>query len=211
MQLPVHILAETSPTVSDDPIGELVRLLVRLPGLGEKSARRIAHHMLTADRDYARAVGVGMATLADRVHRCPSCGAFTAREICRICTDPRRSSEILCVVARPTDADAIERTRAFSGRYHILHALLDPLGGVGPAEFPLRPLVDRVLRDGVREAILATPPTVEGEATALYVAENLRTMGVATTRIASGVPHGGDLEFTDPITLGRALEGRRAV
>lgn len=119
--------------------------------------------------------------------------------------------ELLCVVARPTDADAIERTRAFAGRYHVLHALLDPLGGIGPAEFPLAPLVDRIQRDGVREVILATPPTVEGEATSLYLADALRGVGVAVSRIASGVPHGGDLEFTDPITLGRALEGRRSL
>jgi recombination protein RecR len=109
------------------------------------------------------------------------------------------------------DADAIERARVFMGRYHVLHALLDPLGGVGPAEFPLGALIERIQREGVREVILATPPTVEGEATSLYLAEALRSAGVTTTRIASGVPHGGELEFVDPITLGRALEGRRSL
>ncbi len=195
----------------DDPIADLVRLLTRLPGVGEKSARRIAYHLLTADPEYARAVGESMATLADRVRRCALCGTFTSRELCGICTDPRRSVDVLCVVARPTDADAIERARVFTGRYHVLHALLDPLGGIGPAEFPLGPLMERIRRDGVREVIVATPPTVEGEATALYLAESLRALGVNTSRIASGVPHGGDLEFTDPITLGRALEGRRTL
>ena len=194
-----------------DPIHSLVRLLTRLPGVGEKSARRIAYHLLGVDPDYARALGGAIATLSERVRRCASCGAYTSRARCAICEDPRRTPDLLCVVARPMDADAVERARVFQGRYHILHALLDPLGGVGPAEFPLQALLDRVARDGVREVILATPPTVEGEATALYLAECVHAAGVAVTRIASGGPHGGDLEFTDPITLGRAMEGRRTV
>ncbi len=194
-----------------DPINELVRLLVRLPGVGEKSARRIAFHMLAAEVDYAQALGQSLATLSTRVRRCASCGAYTSRELCGICADPRRATDTLCVVARPMDADAIERARVFMGRYHVLHALLDPLGGVGPAEFPLGALIERIQREGVREVILATPPTVEGEATSLYLAEALRSAGVTTTRIASGVPHGGELEFVDPITLGRALEGRRSL
>jgi recombination protein RecR len=189
----------------------MVRLLSRLPGVGEKSARRIAYHVLGADPEYARTLGEAIATMSQRVRRCGSCGAYTSRARCALCDDPRRSAELLCVVARPMDADAVERARVFQGRYHILHALLDPLGGVGPAEFPLQPLLDRVAREGVREVILATPPTVEGEATALYLAECLHAAGVAVSRIASGVPHGGDLEFTDPITLGRAMEGRRSV
>lgn len=194
-----------------DPIRALVGLLTRLPGVGEKSARRIAYHVLGGDPAYARALGESIATMADRVRRCASCGAYTERARCVLCDDPRRTSELLCVVARPMDADAVERARVFQGRYHILHALLDPLGGVGPADFPLEPLLRRVEREGVREVILATPPTVEGEATALYLAECLRARGVTVSRIASGVPHGGDLEFTDPITLGRAMEGRRSV
>jgi recombination protein RecR len=198
-------------TDGGDPIQALVRLLSRLPGVGEKSARRIAYHVLGADPEYARALGEAIATMSQRVRRCASCGAYTSRARCALCDDPRRSAELLCVVARPMDADAVERARVFQGRYHILHALLDPLGGVGPAEFPLQPLLDRVVREGVREVILATPPTVEGEATALYLAECLHAVGVAVSRIASGVPHGGDLEFTDPITLGRAMEGRRSV
>lgn len=196
---------------SGDPLGDLVKLLVRLPGVGEKSARRIAFHMLSADRAYAQTLGEALATLGERVRRCASCGNYTARELCALCADPRRAGDVLCVVARPADADAIERARVFGGRYHVLHALLDPLGGVGPAEFPLVPLMERIAREGIREVILATPPTVEGEATSLYLAEALRTAGVSTSRIASGVPHGGDLEFVDPITLGRALEGRRSL
>lgn len=196
---------------SDDPVRDAVRLLARLPGVGEKSARRIAYHLLGADQDYAEQLGRAVATLSRRVHRCALCGNYTARVECAVCADPRRALDALCVVARPMDVDAIERARVFQGRYHVLHALLDPLGGIGPGEFPLQPLLDRVAREGVREVILATPPTVEGEATALYVAEALRGVGVRVSRIASGVPHGGDLEFTDPITLGRALEGRRTL
>ena len=204
-------MTNRAPEEEGDPIGGLVKLLSRLPGVGEKSARRIAYHVLHADPEYAQALGQGIATLSTRVRRCARCGAYTSRELCSICTDVARSGEVLCVVARPTDADAIERARVFKGRYHILHALLDPLGGSGPAEFPLAPLVERIRRDGVKEVILATPPTVEGEATSLYLAEALRSLGVQVSRIASGIPHGGDLEFTDPITLGRALEGRRSL
>ncbi len=195
----------------DDPLGGLVRLLVRLPGVGEKSARRIAHHVLTADREYVRTLGEALATLPERVRRCAVCGNFTGRDLCGVCGDDRRVLDVLCVVARPSDVDAIERARVFQGRYHVLHALLDPLGGVGPGEFPMAPLLQRVVQDGVREVILATPSTVEGEATSMFVAESLRAYGVRVSRIASGVPHGGELEFTDPITLGRALEGRRSL
>jgi recombination protein RecR len=195
----------------DDPVRDLVRLLTRLPGLGEKSARRIAHHLLNADTEYAERLGRAVATLAQRVRRCGVCGNFTARAVCALCTDPKRHTETLCVVARPMDVDALERARVFQGRYHVLHCLLDPLGGIGPGEFPLQPLIERVTREGVTEVILATPPTVEGEATSLYLAEALRGVGLRVSRIASGVPHGGDLEFTDPITLGRALEGRRTL
>jgi recombination protein RecR len=194
-----------------DPIQALVRLLARLPGVGEKSARRMAYSLLAGDASYARALGDAIATLAERVRRCTSCGVFTARETCWLCRDPRRAGDVLCVVARPWDVDALERAGTFRGRYHVLHAVLDPLGGMGPAEFPLAPLLARIPAEGVVEVILATPATVEGEATALFLAEALRPLGVRTTRIASGIPHGGDLEYADPITLGRALEGRRSV
>ncbi|MBI5514710.1 MAG: recombination protein RecR [Deltaproteobacteria bacterium] len=196
---------------TSDPVQDLVRALVKLPSVGEKSARRIVQHLLTADPTFAEALGARIAALPRRVRRCEVCGTFTARVRCGPCADPGRLATVLCVVARPSDSDAIERTRAFRGRYHVLHALLDPLGGVGPAEFPLGALLARVRAEGVEEVIVATPPTVEGEATALYLAESLRAAGVQVSRIASGVPHGGDLEYTDPITLGRALEGRRTL
>lgn len=196
---------------SGDPIAECVKLLSRLPGVGEKSARRMAYSLLAQDPSYARALGASVGSLVDRVRRCAECGRFTGRKYCNLCSDPRRKGDVLCVVARPWDVDAIERAGSFEGRYHVLHALLDPLAGLGPDEFPLEPLLARVRSAAVTEAILATPATVEGEATALYVAEALRGLGVRATRIASGIPHGGDLEYADPITLGRALEGRRAL
>ncbi len=195
----------------DDPIATAVRLLARLPGVGEKSARRMAYSLLASAPSYAKALGEAVASLPDRVRRCSVCGTYTGRETCAICSDPARTDEVLCVVARPWDVDALERAGAFRGRYHVLHTLLDPLGGVGPEQFPLGPLIARVREGGTTEVIVATPPTVEGEATSLFLAESLRSLGVTLTRLASGVPHGGDLEYIDPITLGRALEGRRGI
>lgn len=196
---------------SDDPIQQAVRLLARLPGVGEKSARRMAYSILSREPEFAHALGEAVAALPERVRRCTLCGSFTGAERCTICRDPRRGGEALCVVARPWDVDALERAGTFRGRYHVLHALLDPIGGMGPGEFPLAPLVARLAPEGIREVILATPSTVEGEATALFLAESLRPMDVRTSRIASGIPHGADLEYADPITLGRALEGRRSI
>jgi recombination protein RecR len=196
---------------SDDPIHDAVRLLSRLPGVGEKSARRMAYSILAQDPTFARALGDAVATLPARVRRCECCGAFTSSDRCAICRDPRRGTDALCVVARPWDIDALERAGTFRGRYHVLHALFDPLSGVGPAEFPLAPLTVRLEPEGIAEVIVATPSTVEGEATALFLAEALRPRGLRMTRIASGLPHGADLEYADPITIGRALEGRRAL
>lgn len=195
----------------DDPIGAAVRLLARLPGVGEKSARRMAYSLLASGPSYAKALGEAVASLPERVRQCSICGTYTGREVCAICADTTRNDETLCVVARPWDVDALERAGTFRGRYHVLHTLLDPLSGVGPEQFPLDPLLRRVREGSTREVIVATPPTVEGEATALFLAESLRPLGVALSRIASGVPHGGDLEYVDPITLGRALEGRRGL
>jgi len=194
-----------------DPIRELVQLLSRLPGVGEKSARRMVYMLLAGDAAYARALGTRIATVIDQVRRCVSCGVFTGAERCAICRDPRRSDETLCVVARPWDVDALERAGTFRGRYHVLHVLIDPLAGVGPADFPFAQLAARVRAEGTAEVIVATPSTVEGETTALYLAESLRPLDVRVTRIASGIPHGGDLEYADPITLGRALDGRRGI
>lgn len=194
-----------------DPIGELIRLLSRLPGVGERTATRLAFHILGEERSYAEGLGNALVHLHDRVRRCTVCGNYGAEERCAICRDPRRDSSVLCAVARVPDLLAIERAGTFRGRYHVLHGLLAPLDGVGPAELPLEPLVQRIRHEGVEEVIVATPLSVEGEATALYVAETLRAAGVRVSRIASGVPHGGELEFTDQVTLGRAFDGRRMI
>lgn len=194
---------------ADDPLGELVRLLGRLPGIGERTATRLAYHVLAGEADYASALGASLAHIHERVKRCSICGNFGAGDVCRICRDPRRSDDQICVVARVPDLAAIERSGTFRGRYHVLHGLLAPLDGVGPEDLPLDALVARVAGHPVQEVIVATPLSVEGEATALYVAEVLRETGTPVSRIASGVPHGGELEYTDQVTLGRALEGRK--
>ncbi|MEO0326685.1 MAG: recombination mediator RecR [Myxococcota bacterium] len=192
-----------------DPLGELVKLLGRLPGVGERTATRLAYHVLAGDAAYAEALGESLAHIHRRIRRCVLCGNFGAEERCAICRDPRRSDDQICVVARVPDLAAIERSATFRGRYHVLHGLLAPLDGVGPEDLPLNALEARVAAHAVEEVIVATPLSVEGEATALYVAEVLRPSGTPVSRIASGVPHGGELEYTDQVTLGRALEGRR--
>ncbi len=195
--------------MASDPIAELVALLSRLPGVGERTATRLAFYVLGAEPDYAKALGAALSTVHDRIRRCAVCGNYGADEVCAICRDPRRDPALVCVVSRVPDLHAIERSGTFGGRYHVLHGLIAPLDGVGPSELPLDALAARVASEGVREIIVATPLTVEGEATALYVAEMMKGKPVTVTRIASGVPHGGELEFTDQVTLGRALEGRK--
>lgn len=195
--------------MAGDPIADLVGLLSRLPGVGERTATRLAFFVLGAEPEYAKALGAALATVHDRVRRCAICGNYGAEELCAICRDPRRDPSIVCVVSRVPDLHAIERSGTFFGRYHVLHGVLAPLDGIGPGELPLDALLKRVESEGVREIIVATPLTVEGEATALYVAEMMKDEAVTVTRIASGVPHGGELEFTDQVTLGRALQGRK--
>lgn len=194
---------------SSDPIGELTALLARLPGIGERTATRLAFHILTQDAAYARALGESLSHVHERIRRCVECGNFGPGEKCSICLDTRRDSTVLCIVARVPDLYAIERAGTFRGRYQVLHALLAPLDGVGPADLPLDALIARIQSHGVKEIIIATPLSVDGEATALYVAQVVRGLGVRVSRIASGVPHGGELEYTDQVTLGRAFEGRR--
>jgi recombination protein RecR len=194
-------------------VQRLVKLLARLPGVGEKTAQRYVLWLLTADETLARDLGTELAALRDVLGPCERCGNVAeiheGRAVCDVCTDGKRDAKVLCVVARVHDLVAIERAGAMRGRYFVLGRLLSPLEGIGPEDLPIARLVDRIRSDGVTEVIVATPPSVDGEATALLLKRELGPMGVAVTRIASGVPHGGDLEFADPITMGRALAGRQ--
>jgi len=194
-----------------DPIAELSVLLCRLPGIGERTAARLAYYVLGSPPEYARALGKALGELHDRVRKCEACGNWGTERTCAICSDPRRDTSVLCVVARPPDVVALERGGGYRGLYYVLHGLLSPLEGVGPDALPVSGLLGRVRSAGAREVILATPLSVEGEATALYLAEQLRASHVKCTRIASGVPHGGELEWSDQVTLARALEGRKEV
>ena len=197
--------------MADDPLQELIGLLGRLPGIGERSATRLAFYILGMNPRYASALGESLQQIHLRIHRCTVCGNYGADTTCPICRDPRRDEKTICVVARVPDLLAIERSGTFRGRYHVLHGLLAPLDGIGPDQLPLDGLNRRVRELGCKEVIVATPLNVEGEATALYVAHALEDLDAVVSRIASGVPHGGELEFTDQVTLGRALEGRKTL
>jgi len=196
-------------------VQRLVKLLSRLPGVGEKTAQRYVLWLLTADDALSRSLGDELRTLRDELGPCQRCGNVAeireGRAVCEVCLDSKRDAKVLCVVARVHDLMAIERAGSMRGRYFVLGRLLSPLEGIGPEDLPIGRLVERIRADGVTEIIVATPPSVDGEATALLLKRELASLGVAMTRIASGVPHGGDLEFADPITMGRALSGRRAL
>jgi len=194
-------------------VHRLVKLLSRLPGVGEKTAQRYVLWLLTADEALSRDLGAELADLRDRLGPCERCGNVAERvdghAICEVCADSKRDGKQLCVVARVHDLIAIERAGVMRGRYFVLGKLLSPLEGIGPEELPLDALQARIRADGVTEVIVATPPSVDGEATALLLKRELTPLGVTVSRIASGVPHGGDLEFADPITMSRALAGRQ--
>lgn len=192
-----------------DPIAELIGLLARLPGVGERTAARLSYHVLGADPAYAAALGQALSQLHTRVRHCDQCGNYTTEARCKLCIDPRRDPGLLCVVARPTDIAALERGHAFTGRYFVLHHLLSPLDGIGPEALPIERLFSLLQQQPIEEVILATPLSVEGEATALFLGEELRGRNIRCSRIASGLPHGGELEYSDQITLSRAFEGRR--
>ena len=192
-------------------IQDLVDELGRLPGIGPKSAQRIAFHLLAADPADVRRLVEALTEVKARVRFCDVCGNVAQDETCRICRDPRRSPTVICVVEEPKDVVAIERTREFRGRYHVLGGAINPIGGVGPDDLRIAALMRRLADGTVTEVILATDPNVEGEATAAYLARQLVPMGLTVTRLASGLPVGSDLEFADEVTLGRAFEGRRRV
>ncbi|MEM1029285.1 MAG: recombination mediator RecR [Myxococcota bacterium] len=200
-------------------VQQLVSLLARLPGVGEKTAQRFAVFLATRDRDGAERLGRALLEMAAAIGRCHRCGNLAetvgdAPPRCDVCTDTRRDATTLCVVARIQDLMSIERSAAYRGYYFVLGRLLSPLEGIGADELPLEALRHRILDEDeddrrVREVLVATPPSVDGEATALLLAQELRDLDVTVTRIASGVPHGGDLEYADPVTIGRAIAGRR--
>jgi recombination protein RecR len=191
------------------PVAKLIDELRRLPGVGPKSAQRIAFHLLRGSREDSQRLSEAVGMLLDGVRSCSVCHAVTDQEVCAHCSDPQRSERTICVVEEPHDVVAIEKTRDFHGRYHVLHGALSPLGGVGPDELRIASLLERVRPGGVEEVILATSPTVEGEATAVYLARLLKPLGVRVSRIAMGVPVGSDLEWADEVTMSKALEGRR--
>jgi recombination protein RecR len=195
----------------EGPVQDLIDELGRLPGVGPKSAQRIAFHLLAAEPADVERLAVTLRRVKDEVKFCSVCGNVAEADVCRICGDPRRDPAVICVVEEPKDVVAIERTREFRGRYHVLGGAISPIDGVGPDDLRIRELLAR-LRDGtVIELILATDPNLEGEATATYLARLLTPMGMTVTRLASGLPVGGDLEYADEVTLGRAFSGRRRV
>ncbi|HVI76305.1 MAG TPA: recombination mediator RecR [Anaeromyxobacteraceae bacterium] len=192
-----------------DPIARLVKELARLPGIGEKTAQRLAFHILKAGAGYAGDLAGAITGVVRDVRLCSSCQTLTDKDPCAICANPQRDARTICVVEGVPDLVALERTHEYRGRYHVLHGALSPLDGVGPSELKIRELLLRLEQAPVDEVILATNPDVEGEATALYLTKLLKPLGVKVTRIAQGVPMGGDLEYADQVTLARALSGRR--
>lgn len=190
-------------------IQRLLDELERLPGVGPKSAQRIAYWLLTADTSTAERLASAIVDVKRQIHFCPRCFNFAESELCSVCADPERDAATVCVVEEPRDVAAIERTHEFRGVYHVLHGAISPIDGIGPEQLRVRELVDRVGAGTLTEVVVATNPNVEGETTALYIARLIKPLGVRVTRIASGLPVGGDLEFADEVTLGRALECRR--
>jgi recombination protein RecR len=190
-------------------VQDLIDELGRLPGVGPKSAQRIAFHVLAADPTDVRRLAAVLVEVKDKMRFCVVCGNVAEEEQCRICRDPRRDAALICVVEEPKDVVAIERTREFRGRYHVLGGAISPIEGIGPDDLRVRELMLRLADDAVTEVILATDPNLEGEATATYLARLIKPLGLRVTRLASGLPVGGDLEYADEVTLGRAFEGRR--
>ncbi len=195
--------------MTPDPIQRLVVELAKLPGIGEKTAQRLAFHILKAPKGYAQDLSRAIAEVVEKVRLCSVCCALTEHDPCPLCSDSRRDPRVLCVVEGVADQLAIERTREFKGRYHVLHGVLSPLEGVGPDQLRVKELLARLAGTTVEEVIVATNPDVEGEVTALYLTKLIKPLGIRVTRIAQGVPMGGDLEYADQVTLARALTGRR--
>lgn len=195
----------------DGAIADLVSELGSLPGIGPKSAQRIAFHILQADPADVRRLADALIAVKDRVRFCVECGNVSEEERCRVCSDDRRDRSMICVVEEPKDVIAIERTREYRGVYHVLGGAISPIDGIGPDDLRIKELVQRLADGSVQEVVIATDPNLEGEATATYLSRMLNPLGVAVSRLASGLPVGGDLEYADEVTLGRAFAGRRPV
>ncbi|GIW43647.1 MAG: recombination protein RecR [Candidatus Binatia bacterium] len=191
------------------PLEEAIRALTKLPGVGEKTAMRLTFYLLRAEADEVERLAHALLDLRRSTRLCSQCLGFTTEDPCRLCQDPSRDAELICVVERPADVVAVERSGGFKGRYHVLHGALSPLDGVGPEQLRIRELVERLQSGVVREVILACNPTAEGEATALYLAKLIKPLGVRVSRIAHGLPMGADVEYADGMTLTKAIEGRR--
>lgn len=200
------------------PLGRLIQELSKLPGIGEKSAARLAFHLLKCKKEDVFRLAESVAKLRREMGLCPTCCGFSEvgpvngeAVLCSICRDPKREQDKICVVEEPADLIAVERSREFKGLYHVLHGTISPLDGVGPDALRIKELLGRLRNDTVQEVIVATNPTMDGEATALYLSKVIKPLGISVTRIARGLPMGGDLEYADAVTLGKALEGRREI
>lgn len=191
------------------PVSKLIEEFERLPGIGSKTAQRLAFHVLSMNRERVYALSDAIRNAKDKVTYCSDCYNITDSELCPICSSPKRDRSVICVVGEPRDVAALERTKEYKGLYHVLHGLISPMEGIGPEDIRLKELVTRVGKEDVREIIVATNPTIEGEATAMYISKLLKPAGIKVTRIAHGIPVGGDLEYADEVTLARAIYGRR--
>lgn len=193
------------------PLTELISQFERLPGIGKKTAQRLAYNILEQPPERAEKFAEALVNARRKIHFCKVCQSLTDLEVCSICDDIRRDKSVICVVAEPKDVMAFERTREFTGVYHVLHGVISPLDGIGPEQLRIKELMARLSDGEVKEIIMATNPTVEGEATASYISRLVKPMGVKVTRLAYGIPVGGDLEYADEFTLARALEGRNEI
>ncbi len=194
-----------------EPIARMVNQLAKLPGIGQKTAQRLAYHIVSMPEEQVRELAVSIFNGKKQVHFCSVCGNYTDQDPCKLCTDSKRQTGLLCVVKDPRDVAAMERMRDFKGVYHVLHGVISPMEGVGPNDIRIKELMSRLASGEVTEVILATNPDIEGEATAAYISRLIKPMGIKVTRIAHGVPVGGDLEYTDEVTLSKAFEGRREI
>jgi recombination protein RecR len=192
-----------------EPLARLISEFKRLPGIGQKSAQRLAFHVLRAGREDAEHLSQAILDVKDKLGLCDRCNNISVSDLCQYCSDPERDNRVVCVVEEPHNIVGIETTREFRGRYHVLHGALSPLRGIGPESLKIKGLVERIGKGEIQEIIVATNPTVEGEATAVYLAHLLKPLGVKVTRIAMGLPVGSDLEFADEVTISKAMEGRR--